>query len=570
VGGLTNLIRALGAARILALGLVAAGLIGFFGFVSVRMTTPPMAVLYSDLQIVDAAEITERLRGLQVPYQLVDNGRTILAPADRVLELRMEFAADGLGGTVGYELLDRQDALGTTSFLQNVNHRRALEGELARTIKTINIVQEARVHLVLPERELFSRHNNKPSAAVSVRTKGGKLSATQVESIRQLVAASVPDLEPGQVSIVDQTGMLLARIEESGENAMVGRLHERQRAIEGQLRDEIEDLVARVVGPGHVRAEVAAVLDFERVSEESESFDPDGQVVVSSNTVERSESDTARASGGGTSVANNLPDAQQAAGTAPTQSSSSGETQETINYDNSRTRVTRVKESGEVRRLSVAVLVDGAYSKADDGTVTYTPRSEAQLDQIARLVKNAIGFDEGRGDSVEIANLRFAEADEQGTSAEESVGMFAGLPVEELQRVAEILVLGVVTILVLFLVVRPIVKRVLEALPDPKQTAQHIAMLEAESRPQLAPPEPAELTAQLAARAVTGDDEALEKLNEIRSTQQLAKPLSIEAEIDVAQVEGKLKSSALKKVGEIVERHPEESAAIVRQWLYST
>lgn len=570
MGGFTNLVRALGAARILALGLVAAGLIGFFGFVSMRLTQPAMAVLYADLQIVDAAEITERLRGLQVPYQLVDNGRTILAPSDRVLELRMEFASDGLGGTVGYELLDRQDALGTTSFLQNVNHRRALEGELARTIKTINVVQEARVHLVLPERALFSQRNNKPSAAVSIRTRGGKLTAAQVESVRQLVAASVPEMEPGQVSIVDQTGALLARIEDSSENAQAGRLHERQRAIEDQLRGEIETLVARIVGTGRVRAEVAATLDFERVSEESETFDPDGQVIVSSNTVERNESSVERAGGGAATVANNLPDAQQAGNNDPTQNTNSGETQETINFQNSRTRTTRLKESGQINRLSVAVLVDGQYETAEDGTVTYTPRTADQLAEIERLVKNAIGYDEGRGDSVEIANLRFAEAPELGTSADETAGMFAGMPIKELQRVAEILVLGIVTILVLFLVVRPILKRVLEAIPDPKQTAHQIALIEAENRPQLAPPAPEDLAAQLAARAVSGDDDALDKLNEIRSTQQLAKPLSIEAEIDVAQVEGKLKASALKKVGEIVQRHPEESAAIVRQWLYST
>lgn len=570
MGGFTNLVRALGAARILALGLVAAGLIGFFGFVSMRLTAPSMAVLYADLQIADAAEITERLRGLQVPYQLVDNGRTILAPSDRVLELRMEFAADGLGSTVGYELLDQQDALGTTSFLQNVNHRRALEGELARTIKTINVVQEARVHLVLPERELFSQRNNQPSAAVTIRTRGGKLSANQVEAIRQLVAASVPEMAPGQVSIVDQTGMLLARIEESGQSAVVGRLHERQRAIEEQLRSEIETLLARVVGTGRVRAEVAAELNFERLSEEAEVYDPDGQVVVSSNTVERTESDTERANAAAATVANNLPDAQQAGNNGPTQSSQSGEVQETVNFNNSRTRTTRVKESGQVERLTVAVLVDGDYQTAEDGNVSYSPRTAEQLAEIERLVKNAIGFNEGRGDSVEVVNLRFAEAPEMGTGAEEEAGMFAGMPLKELQRIAEILVLGIVTILVLFLVVRPIIKRVLEAIPDPKQTAEQYALLEAENRPQLAPPAPEDLTAQLASRAASGDDEALEQLSVMRSSQQLSKPLSIEAEIDVAQVEGRLKGSALKKVGEIVQRHPEESAAIIRQWLYST
>ncbi|MFZ5608732.1 MAG: flagellar basal-body MS-ring/collar protein FliF [Pseudomonadota bacterium] len=564
--GLTNFLRALGPARILAMGAVTAGLIGFFLFLSMRLAAPQMGILFTGLELSEASEITQRLEQMQVPYRLVDNGQTILAPNDRLLRLRMDFAGDGIGGTVGYELLDRQDPLGSTSFMQNIAHRRAIEGELARTISTINTVRDARVHLVLPERELFSRTQNKPSASVALRTRGGNLTQQQVQAIRYLVAASVPGLDPNRVSIIDQNGALLARSEDGAQTALVGTLHERQVAMEARLRDEVESLLAKTVGAGHVRAQVAVDLDFEQLRRESEIFDPDAQVVVSQNTVERASRDQER-NGGTVSVATNLPDGQRPP-EGPAQSSSSDETQETINYENSRTRTTLVKESGGIQRITVAVLVDGTYATAEDGTVAYTPRSEAELAQLERLVRNAIGFDEERGDTVEVVNLRFA----QPAVAEEELPetSLMGLTRQDIERIVEIVVLGVVAILVLFLVVRPILKRVLEAIPQATASLGGMAEIPGERRPALAPPDKRQLTAELAQRAIEGDDDAIEILKEVRREQSgSSTPLALETEIDVAQVEGRLRGSAVKKVGEIVAKHPEESAAIIRQWLYT-
>lgn len=565
VEGLISFFRALGPARIIAVGAVTVGLIGFFLFISLRLTAPQMGILYTDLELGEASEITQRLQQMQVPYQLVDNGRSIMAPNDRLLELRMNFAGEGVGGTVGYELLDRQDPLGATAFMQNVTHRRAIEGELARTVSTINNVRDARVHLVLPERELFSRTQTSPSASVALKT-SGRISQTQVQAIRQLIASSVPGLDVNHVSVIDQNGNLLARTEGEGQTPMASLLHERRTALEDRMQRQIEDLLSKSIGAGHVRAEVAIELDQEQLRQESEVFDPDAQVVVSQNTVERSEREQ-ESEGGAVSVANNLPDAQDQEG--PKQSASADETQETVNFENSRTRTTLIKESGGVKKLSVAVLVDGTYATSEAGETTYTPRSAEEIDQITRLVRTAIGFNEARGDSVEVVNMRFTQA-EVGEEIIEDAGIL-GLAKQEIQRIIEVIVLGVVAILVLLLVVRPVVKRVLEAIPPPPDLSEQPAQIAAEDRPALAPPSQREMATELAQRAAEGDEEAIEMLQEIRREQAEggSGALAIEAEIDVAQVEGRLKGSAIKKVGEIVDRHPEESAAIIRQWLYA-
>lgn len=563
--GLSQLIRNLGPARLAAMGIVLGGLLLFFMFLSTRLGTSPQSILFTDLEMSEAAEISEQLRTMQVQFKISSDGRTIFAPTDKLAELRLQFAADGIGGSLGYELLDKQDPLGTTSFMQQVNHRRAIEGELARTIQSINTVREARVHLVMPERALFAQEQTPPSASVVLRTKSGRLAAQQVRSIRQLIAASVPDLAPERISVVDQFGTLLARIDESSDAASMSTMHERQMSIQTGLEQQIESLLERTVGPGRVRAEVSVSLNNERVSTQSEVYDPEAQVIVSSSLTERQSAESEQ-EGGDVTVAANLPDAN--ANAADSQSASNSETQETTNFQNSRTKTTRVKEIGSVERISVAVLVDGLYSAADDGAQQYSARSDADIEQLERLVKSAIGFNEDRGDTIEIASMQFAVPEIEGELSETS--KLLGIDLKAFEKTAEIAVLGIVSILVLLLVVRPIIKKVIEATPM-DQAAPMRQEISMEDRPQLPSPQSNEITPELLARAADGDDEAAEIIAAARiESDDSVRKLGIDAEIDVAQVEGRLKGSALKKVGGIINKHPDESAAIVRQWLHGT
>ncbi|MGH9808312.1 MAG: flagellar basal-body MS-ring/collar protein FliF, partial [Terriglobia bacterium] len=285
--GLVDFLKGLGAARLMAMIAVTAALIGFFAFVIMRVTTPQMTTLFTDLSLEDSASIIKDLDRQAIPYELRNEGSVIMVPKDKVTRLRMKLAEGGLpkGGGVGYEIFDKSDALGTTSFVQNINHLRALEGELARTIRAIDRIQAARVHLVLPERPLFSRETPEPSASIVVRVRG-TLEPQQINAIRHLVASSVNGLKPQRVSIVDESGQLLADGAASDVDQAVG--DERRNAYEKRMRKQVEDIVSSVVGQGRARVQLSADFDFNKITQTSDKFDPEGRVLRSSQTREES------------------------------------------------------------------------------------------------------------------------------------------------------------------------------------------------------------------------------------------------------------------------------------------
>src|SRR5665811_1403651 len=253
--GLVGFLKGLGASRLLAMVAVTVALIGFFAFVIMRVTSPQMTTLFTDLSAEDSSGIIKDLERQAIPYELRNDGAVIMVPKDKVTRLRMNLAEAGLpkGGGVGYEIFDKSDALGTTSFVQNINHLRALEGELARTIRAIDRIQAARVHLVLPERPLFARDKVEPTASIVLKVRGA-LEAQQVRAIRHLVASAVNGLKPERVSVIDETGRLLA--DGAGDPAGAGNTDERQAAYERRLREQIESIVSSVVGPGRARVQL--------------------------------------------------------------------------------------------------------------------------------------------------------------------------------------------------------------------------------------------------------------------------------------------------------------------------
>lgn len=564
---LKNLIATLGAKRLAIMGGTAALLIAGLVFLSIRASRPEMGLLFTDLEPAQAQAITEKLRGMDVPFQVTADGAGVMAPVDKLPELRMSLAAEQMSGPIGYELLDQQDALGTTAFLQNVNHIRAVEGELSRSIASLSAVQRARVHLSIPQRALFEREQRQPSAAITLKTRT-RLSSGQVNAIRDMVAAAVPDLQPGRISIVDQNGTLLARSGTDDANGLATTLEERRTGLEGRLRQDVETMLERIVGPGKVRVEVAAELDLESVRQESEVYDPDTQVVARSTTVESGQQSSDGQNGGAVGVANNLPEAEaeaQGAQAGPTSSSSSTETSEQVEYQNSRTRTTKMRNAGSIKRLTVAVMVDGAYT-GEGEKATYQPRSPEELAQFRRLVQNAIGFDEERGDSVVVENLRFAQTEDPFES--EASFLPLGLQSDSMMRLAEIAIIGVLGLLGFFFIIRPMLKSLRTAAEAPVAAAPQDPQLQApEPRLALAAPEGGVAVPQeLIDRAAAGDEEAIRLIQASRGRDL---GLHVETEIDVAQIEGRLKTSALKKVGDVIERNPNEAVAIIRQWMHS-
>lgn len=512
-----------------------------------------MALLYGDLDITDSGRIVTKLESMAVPYEIRGSGAQILVPRDQVPRLRLTMAEEGLptGGSVGYELFDKSDALGTTTFVQNINHLRALEGELARTIRSLSNVEAARVHLVMPRRQLFAREQEEPSASIVLKVRGAdRFKSSQVLAVQHLVAAAVPGLKPSRVSVIDDKGNLLARTAEDGEDGVAAMTaDEMRRSYEHDLARTVEGLLERSVGVGKVRAEVTADIDFDRETTNSELYDPDGQVIRSTQTVEESADSNERGEENAITVETNLPEPSELPeASAATSTSRSVRTEETVNYEISRTVKNHVRESGIVKRLSVAVLIDGNYAAAEDGTTTYVPRSDEELQQLGKLVRSAVGFDEARGDVVELVNMPFNTIREDWN--EEADRPLLGLSKNDYFRIAEILVLAIVALLVILLVVRPTMRHVFEALPPPgeKQTREMLSDQSGGPAPALAAPQPA-----LAGAQAAGPQRA---------------PVGADPGIDINQVEGRVRTSSIKKVGEIVDKHPEETVSILRNWMF--
>ena len=524
-------LKGLGASRLMAMIAVTAALIGFFGFVIMRVTQPQMTTLFTDLSVEDSSGIIKDLERQGIAFEMRNEGSIILVPKDKVTRLRMKLAEAGLpkGGNVGYEIFDKSDALGTTSFVQNINHLRALEGELARTIRAIDRIQAARVHLVLPERPLFSRETPEPSASIVVRVRG-TLDPQQIRAIRHVVASAVNGLKPQRVSIVDEAGQLLADGAGTDVDQAVG--DERRAGFEKRMRKQVEDIVSSVVGAGRARVQLSADFDYNKITQTSDRYDPEGRVLRSSQT--REESSLTAENNGQVTVNNELPGNQQNNG-SPTARDQSKKTEETSNYEISRTTKTEVTEAGRVNRISVAVLVDGSYSKNEKGELVYKDRSKEELDRIAAVVRSAIGFDQKRGDQVEVVNLRFAEAPAV-TPIAEPTGILGILQFtkDDVMYVIELGVMMLLGLVVLFMVIRPLVKRIL--------ASEEAAALKGGSLPALT---------DETAGATSGQALA-------SHTAQL---------IDVAQVQGQVHAQSVHRVGELAERNPNETAAIVRQWL---
>ena len=541
--------KQVGAARFGVMAGVAAALTAFFLYVAGVVTEPPRTILFSGLESRDAAAVTAKLDSMAVKYDVKDGG-TVLVDADQVTRLRMALAQDNLPAAgVGYEIFDKSDAFGTTAFVQNINQLRALEGELARSIQTIEGIESARVHLVIPERQIFSREEQTPSASVVLKSRS-RLDRGQVGAIQHLVAAAVAGLSARRVAIIDDAGTLLAGGDGSTSGAATASEQDQQTSdYEDRLRTRIESLVGSVVGVGHVRAQITADMTFDHTNVTKEEYNPDSKVVRSSQTVERNASDANGSGAQAVSVANALPGAAQAGGGGD--KSTSGSTEETTNYEINKTITTSSNDSGNLKRLSVAVVVDSDGTKA---------RSPAEMAQIEALVKSAMGFDASRGDQLQVKNMAFAKLDTgDATPAPKPL---LGLDSAYWFKIIEAAILCLTALLIGLFVVRPLIHRMFAAQNggangilgvSPVAGALPAPAAALAATPAL--PAPGANGAAVARPAGTVDGEA----------PLVALP---RGGIDLSQIEGGFGENSIKKVGEVVSAHPEEALSIIRTWLH--
>jgi flagellar M-ring protein FliF len=530
-------LRGLGPARLVALGGVLLLTLGLMAWLAAAMTRPGMALLYGGLEPAVAGEVIRHLEELRVPHEVRDDAVLVaVAERDRV---RMALAEMGLPrrGQAGYELLDQLGRFGTTTDMFNAAYWRAKEGELARTIAWLSNVEDARVHLVPLAREPFSRTTVDPSASITVTTEDrAPLSRRQAQAIRHLVALGVKGLRPERVTVIDAgAGIVLGPDHEYGGAATQSAQAERER----RLQAEIEQMLAAHVGHGGVRVTVAVDLNHEAETVTERIFDPETQVAIHRDATEIEESSSEAEGAGAVSVAGNLPGGEPAAGAADSAQSERTESREVTNFEVSEVRRERQRPAGSIRRISVAVLLGGAWEPAADGPPTWRPQSAEEITAIRNLVESTIGFDAERGDKVTVESLPLQAA--AGTSASEVASGFLPLLLGQLRYLAQALALVAVAFLAIWFVARPIL-----AAPPARATAG--------GQPALAG---ADGTAQLNAPKA-----------EPHGTPQLAAPRQGSGQMVVSVAEqGTPHERAVVALIDAVDRQPDDALGTLRHWL---
>ncbi|HEY7800989.1 MAG TPA: flagellar basal-body MS-ring/collar protein FliF [Hyphomonadaceae bacterium] len=560
-----------GRMRIAAALVVTALVGGGLGVIMLRGDAGGNSLLFSGLDLEEAAEIAGKLDTANVKYTLEGGGSAIFVERAKVDEARMMLSEQGLPtrGSVGWEIFDKSDALGETQFVQNIKKVRALEGELERTIASLDMVKAAQVHLSIPDRPLFQRDSEKPKASVVLNITGNTMTTEKVRAIRNLVASAVPGLELGAVTIADTDGRTWAAGSENDVGGAGGsNADERKSALEDSYRKKVLEVIENIAGPGAAKVTVNLEVDFNRVTQSAEQFDPDGRVVRSSSTVEDTSSSQDTAPGDETTVANNVPTGEAAAvaPVLPKNQSSSNRTEETTNYEISKTVRTETVEGGRIQRLSVAVAIDHLRVPGAEGQpATYQPRPPEEIARLTALVKSAVGFSEQRGDIVTVESAAFARPD---TAMDDAVapGPF-DFDKFDLVRGAEIGALLITALALVFFVLRPLISGLFSK-PEPEGLPDDILALKGAKRAKAIADFQATQAASPAAPPLTMAEPGQTTLPDSRAVGfDVPTPERLDAGIDVARISGQVKASSIKKISEVVSSHPDESIAIIRSWL---
>ena len=422
--------RQLPPSRLLLLlsGAVVALIVGLFILFGRSLSAPEeqQKVLFSQLNMQDAGAIVAKLKEMNIPHTIKGDGSTILVPAPMALDVRLRLYNEGLpqGGGVGYEIFDKHDLLGARPVIDEINRVRALQGELARTITNIAAIRSARVHLVMPKKALFREHQDKTTASVFLTlAPGRRLIPEQVRSIMQFVASSVPGLDPQEVIVLDDMGQRLNHEEVKAPLSQNEAQLNHQRLLESDLERKVQTLLEPTVGKGKVRARVSATLDFQQLERTEERYDAENPATRSQQRTKEEGTGAGYWTIGAPGVRANTEGGQ---GQNPGEKASTAKQTETINYEISKTISKLVAPTGDIKRLSVGVLVDGTYQPgSQSGERLYVPRAPEELTKFRDIVRGAVGYNESRGDKVEVASMPFEpESDLDAPSQREAQRAF--------------------------------------------------------------------------------------------------------------------------------------------------
>ncbi len=433
--------------RMAAAGGAVALLAGIIGL-SIWMGRPEYRVLYSNLGPEDASVVVKALQADKVVYRITDNGATIMVPQEVVYDQRIKIAGEGglVGQGIGFEIFDKVK-VGQTDFVQKINYTRALQGELARTISEFPSVESARVHLVIPRRSLFVEERQSPSASVVLKLirPNIKVDQKEINAVLNMMLMSVEGLDRGHVSITDTSGKVLYQPEEDSLAGITTTQMEYRQTVQRNLERRIEEMLQPLFGPGRVIAKVNADMDFSQKTIRRELFDPERTAVRSEYRSEESQQGRANLEAGSPDV--NF----RGDGITGSVSDQSGTREaRTTNYEINKEEQQIVSNVGELRRLTVAVLIDGTYVKTD-GAWTFMPRKSEELEQVRQLVHNAVGLDAGRGDALEVSSAPFTDSEPPRDPN------FADMLADYAERLGKPLLNALLAFLFLMLIVRPVV-----------------------------------------------------------------------------------------------------------------
>lgn len=412
-----NIYRNMPLSRKVFIGVATAVMIAGFAALFIWANRVQYNVLYSNLSSEDASLILTKLKEQRVPYKLDSGGSTIKVPEEKVYETRLGMAGQGLpkGGGAGFEIFDKTD-FGATEFVQNLNYQRALQGELSRTIKEFEEVEDARVMIVMPKDSVFVEDKKPPSASIMLKLKK-ELAKEKVNAVVYLVSSAIPDLTPERVSVVDTTGKVLFKHKQEDEDGgdTVAKRQKYKTSVEEELSARIQSMLEHILGKNKAIVRVNAEMNFAQIDEQEEIFDPEGQVARSRHNIGEAAEKQGKNPGEISSVNPVVPPEEQVNQGAP-YNEKTQKTDDTVNYDITKTLRKTIKPIGQITRLSVAAVLDGKYEEAKDDkgipVKKFVSRPQQEMDQFMAIVKKSMGFNEDRGDQVSVESLPFSSVDD--------------------------------------------------------------------------------------------------------------------------------------------------------------
>ena len=506
----------------LAVLLIAIAAIFTIGFTSSDNNTTNKGLLYSGLSEAETGEIITRLEGMNINYELSPQGALYVDNSEKA-RLRMLLAQEGLPKQTikGYEILDEQNPIGTTSFMQEVNRQRALEGEIARTISSLNSVETVRVHLVMPEKTRFAVAQNKPTGSVTISTRGGiEINKEEAHAIRLIVANAVPGMKVTDVSVVDSNGIVLAD---------KGTLNSWSDATdkETKIEHDIINMLTPLIGPNRVKVDATIELDNEYKEVKEKLYDPKSRVVRSTSIQENTRNSVDK--NNSVNVNNNIPNGNQGAASGSQEDSSN--VSETTNYEISSSDSISIINPGSVKRLSLAVIIDGKYEEGN-----YISRTPEEIQEIEDIVKSAVGFDELRGDSIKVSSMEFGEPEGTLVGGEEEGSN--GFPIDT-TTIIQILAILIIVGLAFFFIIKPLSsKNVVVETSEMKESNQY-------------------------------NEENQEDIEAKFEEEQkkLEKEAELEEMMNMKRIEGRMKVNSVRSIHEIINRYPDEAVRIIKTWI---